>query len=441
MIKEIKVPDIGEKVESMTCVGVLVKAGDSIEVDQGIIEVETSKAMVEIPSPEKGVITEILVSVDDELKIGQLIAKIDTAGNGASSEKSEEKIESKTQDTEKQNEPDREPAKETSSEDHSPSIAPMSLEDTIPVEERPERAIQAAASPSVRRLARQLGADVNLINGSGPGGRISLDDVKAYVKTAMTSITHTATQQQKKTVPLPNFSKYGDVNHERLSTVRKLIAEGISHAWNSIPQVTQFDKADITGLEVFRKKLNDKIPNKEGKITVTAILMKILAEGLKKNPRFNASIDMDKHEMIYKDYIHISIAVDTERGLLVPVVKDVDKKGIKQLAIDLNDIAERTRTNKISPDELEGGTFTISNQGGIGGTNFTPIVNWPQCAILGVSRAEQELRLKGDSLEQRLMLPLSLSYDHRIVDGADASRFLRWVCDALTQPLTLFLDN
>ena len=440
MIKEIKVPDIGEKVESMTCVGVLVKAGDAIEVDQGIIEVETSKAMVEIPSPVKGIITEIFVSVDEELKIGQLIAKIDTAGSGASADNSKEKSDSEVQKKEKQKEP--EPAQKTSSDDFPPSIAPTpTRDDTIPVEERPERTIQAAASPSVRRLARQLGADVNQINGSGPGGRISLDDVKAYVKTAMTSLTHSATQQPKKTVPLPNFSDYGNVNHERLSTVRKLIAEGISHAWNSIPQVTQFDKADITELEAFRKKLNDKIPNKEEKITVTAILMKILSEGLKKNPRFNASIDMDKHEMIYKDYIHISIAVDTDRGLLVPVVKDVDKKGIKQLAKDLNDIAERTRTNKISPDELQGGTFTISNQGGIGGTNFTPIVNWPQCAILGVSRAEQELRLGGDSIEQRLMLPLSLSYDHRIVDGADASRFLRWICDALTQPLTLFLDN
>jgi len=467
MIKEIKIPDIGEKVESGTVVGVLVSEGDQIEVDQPVIEIETDKAVVEIPSTEKGKITEITVKEDDEVEIGQVIAKVEveseagekedkekgteTAGSEDKKKKAEPEEEDTKQEPESEEAEKAEEAKEAKEAEETPKTEAKDKAEKGKKVEKPEKSADedelkardgapAPAAPSVRRLARELGADINRIDGSGPGGRITRDDVKAHVKQVMTGAE--AKPAMGRTAPeLPDFSRWGEVAREKMSKVRAVTAESMGTAWNIVPHVTQFDEADITELEKFRKKYGEQIKEAGGKLTVTAILIKVMTAALQRFPRFNASLDIEKGEIIYKKYYHIGIAVDTDRGLIVPVVRDTDKKNIRELSVELTDMAERTRNKKIKPDELEGGTFTISNQGGIGGTNFTPIVYWPQAAILGVSRSRAHPEHIGDKIEPRTILPLALSYDHRIIDGADAARFLSWVVDALEHPLLLNLEN
>ncbi len=447
MIKDIKVPDIGEKVEKGSVVSVLVKKGASVELDQPVIEFETEKAVVEIPSPEKGKITEILVKEGDTLKIGDVIARIDTE---ASPDESKAEAPASTKP-----EPTARPRPEPSDEREPESIQPASVPEPLPAP--PLRAgntndtaarmqapadiprVPAAASPSVRRLARELGADINAIRGTGPGDRITADDVKEYVKQVVSggigvSIGPSTTRQ------LPDFTKWGSVERETISNVRGIIAENTAFSWNAIPHVTQFDQADITELEKFRAKQGKKVESLGGRLTITPIVMKIIVEALKQFPQFNASIDTMRKEIVFKKYYHIGMAADTERGLLMPVVRDVDQKSIVELAVEIKQLAEQARNRRLAPEDMEGGTFSISNQGGIGGTNFTPIIFWPQVAILGISRNSiQPVYIEG-AWQPRQILPLSLSYDHRIIDGADAARFLRWVVEALENPLMLLFE-
>ena len=298
----------------------------------------------------------------------------------------------------------------------------------------------APAAPSVRRIAREIGVDINKVPGTGPNGRISMDDVKAFSKKLHESYSQGGgTGLNIKSESLPDFTKFGAINKVEMTNIRKKTADHLSYAWATIPHVTQFDKADITLLEKTRKELNK---NSEVKLTVTAILVKIIVEALKKFPQFNSSIDMEKKEIIYKSYFNIGVAVDTEFGLIVPVIKNSDKKSLTEISVDMNALAEKARNKKIGLDDLQGGSFTISNLGGIGGTYFTPIVNSPEVAILGVSRGSLEPVWNGYGVfEPRLMLPLSLSYDHRIIDGADAIRFLRFVVEALEQPIKLLITN
>ncbi len=461
MIKEITIPEIGENVESGEVIKVLVSQGDMVEEDQGIIELETEKAVVEIPSPDGGKITEITVSEGDSVKIGQTIGKIETEGEEGAEEEAEEKepeeaeepeeeteekpedeeekVEAKEEKEEVKEEPEKEKSKpEKKLPEAKPQKSPQKKE---PEEKAPGKDV-APAAPSVRRLARELGADISKIAGSGPGGRITQDDVKHYIKRIVSGETSPAagvkqTETGAPTLDMPDFSQWGEISREPLTRVRSIIAQGTSATWNTIPHVTQFDRADITELETFRKKYGKKAEDAGGKLTVTAILMKVLVSALKQFPRFNASIDLHSAQIIYKYYYHLGIAVDTERGLLVPVIRDVDQKSILDLSVELKELADKTRGRKISPDELEGGTFTISNQGGIGGTDFTPIVYWPQVAILGVSRASVEPVFMDGEFKPRKILPLSMSYDHRIIDGADAARFLRWVKEALEHPFLI----
>jgi pyruvate dehydrogenase E2 component (dihydrolipoamide acetyltransferase) len=299
----------------------------------------------------------------------------------------------------------------------------------------------APAAPSIRRLARELGVDIHDVSGSGPGGRINEDDVKETVRKQSTGaagpIAGGAVHEMGE---FPDFSRWGQVNIEKMETVRRLTAHSTAASWTIIPHVTQFDEADITAVMAFIEKNAKKAEKAGAKLTVTAILTRVCAEALRRFPRFNASIDTAANRIIIKRYVHIGIAADTPRGLLVPVIRDADQKSIVDLAKTIADLAQRARNKKIKPDELEGGTFSISNQGGIGGVAFTPIVLWPQVAILGVSRSAVKPVYVADRLEPRTLLPLSLSYDHRMIDGADAARFLRWICDGLEQPMTLFLD-
>ena len=306
----------------------------------------------------------------------------------------------------------------------------------------------APAAPSVRRLARELGVDIYQVQGSGPGGRISGDDVRLFVRETMQRITgggpaplavgeFPGLHAQR---PLPDFSKWGEISAEPLKRIRELTADAMSYAWSTIPLVTQYDRARIDELEEFRNDYNYRTRS-AAKLTMTAILAKVCATALKAFPRFNCSLDLARRELILKHYVHIGVAVDTPNGLLVPVLRDADRKGIEQLAMELNDLAVRTRERKVAPDEMEGGCFTISNLGGIGGNAFTPIVYAPQVAILGVSQAEMQPVWNGVDFDPQLILPLSLSYDHRVIDGADGARFLRWICAALENPIELAMKG
>jgi pyruvate dehydrogenase E2 component (dihydrolipoamide acetyltransferase) len=310
----------------------------------------------------------------------------------------------------------------------------------------------APAAPSVRRLAREIGVDVTQVPGTGPGGRITQDDVKEFAKRVMYSLGGNgqsaaasgaaaggAVARAVNVQPLPDFSKWGEVERKAMTGIRRKTAEHLSHAWQTIPHVTQFDKADITALEQMRRKYRPEVEKAGGNLTVTAIAAKVIASALKVFPQFNASVDQAGEAVVYKKYIHVGIAVDTENGLLVPVIRNADQKNLIQLSVEINQLAEKAKARKLSLDEMSGGSMSISNLGGIGGTAFTPIVNWPEVAILGISRGGFEPVWNGTAFEPRQMLPLSLSYDHRLIDGADAIRFLRWVAEALENPFALTL--
>jgi pyruvate dehydrogenase E2 component (dihydrolipoamide acetyltransferase) len=305
----------------------------------------------------------------------------------------------------------------------------------------------------VRRLAREIGVVVDEVQGTGPGGRISLDDVKEHARRILSSVPSgaagagsAAAVAGRSARALPDFQKWGEVERQPLSNIRRVTAEHLSYAWNAIPHVTQFDKADATELEALRKNFKDQIAKVGGNLTVTAMLVRILANAVKKFPQFNASIDTDRGELIVKKYVNVGVAVDTDRGLLVPVIRDADQKNISDISIEINQLAAKARDRKLTLEEMSGGGISISNLGGIGGTYFTPIINWPEVAILGVSRTVTEPVWNGSTgrgrepgFEPRQMLPLSLSYDHRVIDGADAMRCLRWVVEAIEQPFLLSL--
>ncbi len=428
-IVDFHLPDLGENIPSADVVNVLVKVGDIIEADQGILEIETDKATIEVPSTISGKVVEVLVKAGSKAKVGDVVIKVETGEGSSVESKPTEHAKMETVESPKQ-----EIKKETAPlTGELPSIQPMETDNQPPILKG-----AAPAAPSVRRIAREIGVDINKVPGTGPGGRISMDDVKAFSKKLHESYSQGGGAGLNiKAESLPDFSKFGSINKVEMTNIRKKTADHLSYAWATIPHVTQFDKADITLLEKTRKELNK---NSETKLTVTAILVRIIVEALKKFPQFNSSIDMEKKEIIYKDYFNIGVAVDTEFGLIVPVIKNSDTKSLTEISVDMNALAEKARNKKIGLDDLQGGCFTISNLGGIGGTYFTPIVNSPEVAILGVSRGNLEPVWNGYGVfEPRLMLPLSLSYDHRIIDGADAIRFLRFVVEALENPIKLLL--
>ncbi len=422
---EIKLPELGENITQGTVTKILVKVGDVLKKGQNILEIETDKAVLEVPSTSEGLIKEILIKSGAVVKVGQPIFKVE-GGTGAQNLAPAA--------------PSSAPAAKTTApvEPAAKPSAPVTIVTTSAVSAVKDTPIRKdiPAAPSVRLLARELGIDLSLVPGSGRGGRISNEDVKAYCKMLNTTRpvggSMTAAPQ-----PLPNFSKWGIVRREAMNNVRKKTAEHLSHAWTSIPHVTQFDKVDITELEKLRKKFSGT--NK--KISITPFIIKVVAAALKKFPQFNSSVDMASQEIVYKDYVNIGVAVDTDRGLLVPVLKNVDKMTVLQISDELSAMAERARLRKTTIEEMQGGCFTISNLGGIGGTYFTPIVNWPEVAILGVSRGSMEPVYIDGHFLPRLMLPLSLSYDHRMIDGADGARFIRWVCEAIQQPFILDLNK
>jgi pyruvate dehydrogenase E2 component (dihydrolipoamide acetyltransferase) len=427
MIKEIKLPEISETIHAGTVVKVLVSVGDAIDEDQPLIELETEKAMFEVPSTEKGTITEILIKEGDSVEVGQTFIKLEIGISSVQSSAESSPIISQPVIEEKKTLA-AEPIKEKSNKELNSS---KKIKEEVKVDLKEDKNTELVnASPGVRKFARELGVDLKVVPETDNDGRITEKEVKNYVKSVFESGASVSNAFQ-----LPDFSKWGEFRREPMSKVRSITAKSMTNAL-SIPQVTQYDKADITELEEFRKKqtLKDK---SNVKVTVTSILLGVISSALRQFPQFNSSIDMVNEEIILKNYCNIGVAVDTDRGLLVPVIRDVDKKNVIELSAELAELSAKARNKKITPDEMEGGNFTISNLGGIGGTAFSPIVYPPQVAILGVSRAAIEAVWVEDKFEPRLILPVSLSYDHRIIDGADGARFLRWVCDALENPFLI----
>lgn len=444
MNREIKVPQIAEGVESATVSEVLVSTGDEIQKDQSLITVESDKASVEIPSPQSGTIKQISVSEGDELKVGDVILSLEESGQEnleATAEekngdiKHEEKLESSSADKDDEQKAEKVKQQQNQKPETETKAVRAAPDQGKDQNKTPSKNIAKlpAAAPGVRRLARELGVDIEKVKGSGNDERISKEDVKAYTREKKKE------NQSPELLSLPDFSKWGEVETKPLSSIRITTAKNTAATWSSIPHVFQFDEADISDIEKYIDKNKNRTHEAGGHLTITAILMKIVAGALWKFPKFNASIDLEKEEMILKKYVNIGVAVNTERGLLVPVIRHADQKTIIEIAVEITRLAENARNQKLTHEEMQGGTFTISNLGGIGGTNFTPIIYHPQVAILGVSRAKmQPVQINKNKFEFKRFLPLSLSYDHRLIDGAEGVRFMRWIVQALEDPYKAF---
>ena len=432
---ELKVPDIGD-FDSVSVIEIMVKVGDAIELEQSLITVESDKASMEIPSALKGVITELKVKLGDQVKEGSVLALVSVAATDAPASA-----------------PAPAPATATAPQAvsaqpapaASPVVAPV-VHPTLPAVSPAHEPMQTPslltqvphASPSIRKLARELGVPLNEVKGSGPKGRIAVEDIQAFSRSVMSGETQTAAQAASSSTrphaatgasdalgllpwPKVDFAKFGPIERKELGRIKKISGANLHRNWVMIPHVTNHDDADITDLESFRV-LSNKEHEKSGiKITMLAFLIKACVSALKKFPDFNASLDGD--ELVYKQYYHIGFAADTPSGLMVPVIKDADKKGILEISAEMSDLAKKARDGKLGPAQMTGACFTISSLGGIGGRYFTPIINAPEVAILGVCKSSIQPVWSGQAFEPRLMLPLSLSWDHRVIDGAQAARF------------------
>jgi len=495
MATEFKLPELGESADSGTLVKILVSAGDTVSEGQTVLEVEAGKSVVEVPSSVSGTIQEVAVEEGATIKPGDTIFRMSENGaagaassNGAAAGDADESgaraAAQQVQSTQAQAGEDavtETAAATTAAGDAPASSAPDSSAGTVanaatqptnaaaqqadtprstpaangsapappqstPAQPKTEitpnaKREPAPAAPSVRRLARELGVDIHEVQGSGLGGRISEDDVKQHTRKVVTAAASgSGIAAGVSAAPLPDFSKWGAIETQPLSGIRTATAQQMSRAW-AAPHVTQHDKADITDLEAMRKQFGKRAEERGGKLTVTAIALKVVVAALKRFPQFNASLDLANGQLVLKQYYHIGVAVDTDSGLLVPVIRDVDKKSIFELASELSEVGEKARARKIGLEDMQGGTFTITNLGGIGGTSFTPIVNVPEVAILGIARGQKEPKWNGESFEPRLMLPLSLSYDHRAIDGADGARFVRFIAELMEQPMLMAFEG
>jgi pyruvate dehydrogenase E2 component (dihydrolipoamide acetyltransferase) len=482
MPTEIKLPELGENIESGDVLRVMVKPGESVKKDQALLELETDKATIEVPSAFEGTITEVKVKPGEKVKVGQTIVVIEEGQAAGAAERKPDKQSEKKPEKPSAKEPEPEPQEEEEEEkeeeeEGAEAEAPPAHRAAAPqasapkierrkaevVEMKPSRgqadqskppaAAPAAsgdagpsvpAAPSVRRLARELGISLQDIQGSGDGGRISMEDVTAHARRLLskTGGGRPAASTTTASPSLPDFSRWGAIQRKPMGGVRRTTAHRLTQAWNTVPHVFQQDWADISALETLRKRLSKNAEAEGGgPVTLTAFLVKVLGAALRKFPQTNSSVDLQAEEIIYKQYIHVGVAVDTERGLLVPVIRDVDTKDIGQLAGEIAQAAEKARNRKLSLEEMQGGSITISNLGSLGGGPFMPIINWPEVAILGVSRARMEPVFIDGEFVPRFLMPLTLSYDHRVIDGADGVRILRWIVEAIEQPALIWLDQ
>jgi pyruvate dehydrogenase E2 component (dihydrolipoamide acetyltransferase) len=491
MSVEFKLPAVGENVDTAEVGSLHVAEGDVISAGQTVMEIETDKAVFELPSTEAGKVTKIHVKPGATVKTGDVLLTIDEssgadgkaepAPKAAASDKPEsEPKAAKAQAPAKEAPPAQKPAPAAANEPSAKAPAAKSKEAAVPPASKgarrpaaiaePERTREtpeaesagqvaqpvvateaegeepapAPAGPATRRLARELGVDLHHVSGSGPGGRITSEDVEAYVRERLAAIESAPSAHAGGGVavpPLPDFSQFGPIERQPLNKIMRTGAANLSVAWNVIPHVTQHELADVTELEAARKRSSQSSTGKDGpKITMTVLAMKAIVSALKAFPRFNSSFDAAKGELVLKRYYNIGIAVDTENGLMVPVIRSVDTKSVLQLAGELTEIAQKARDRKLAPADMQGGTFTITNLGGIGGTYFTPIVNYPEVAILGLSRTSQQQIIVDGEPKVRLMLPLSLSYDHRVINGADAVRFIVKLASLLSDPFQLMSE-
>lgn len=474
MATEFKLPEVGEGIEAGTVVSVLVSVGDRVEVDQPVLELETDKAVVEVPSSVSGVVESLAVEEGQEVPIGSVIltvgegsagadagdaasdaAEADQADDGSAkddassggdtdaAEASSDEKEHEAREGERPSGGSDASSPRSASSSPAPSSSATSSSAPSPSASGEIDGGLIPAAPSVRRLARELGVELRAVQGSGVLGRISAEDVRAFAEGRSPSAPARSGEPAPAAAPLPDFSQWGETERVAMSGIRKATVRTMANAWSTVPMVTHFDKADATEFEALRKRHKPDAEQRGAKLTPTAMLIKIVAAALRKFPDFNASIDVGSQEIVYKKYVNVGVAVDTEHGLLVPVVKNADRKNVLELAVELGELAERARARKLGPDDMQGGNFSVSNLGGIGGTGFTPIVAPPEVAILGVSRGGMEpvWDEEAGAFTPRLTMPLSVSYDHRLIDGASAARFLRWICRAIEDPFLMTLEG
>ncbi|HSJ57888.1 MAG TPA: dihydrolipoamide acetyltransferase family protein [Anaerolineae bacterium] len=472
MAREFKLPDLGEGIHEGEIVKVLVSVGDEVAEDQPILEVETDKATVEIPSPYTGTVSDVRVKAGDLVNVGDVLIVFDGEGAAARPETTtpapETAEEAEEEVVAERGVPEME---EAPAEGAAPAAPAPRAEKVRAVPPSAEREGPVPASPATRRLARELGVDLQQVPGSGPGGLVTAEDVRAFAEGAPAerpaaeparpsaaeeappgveeappeparparAVEVSALRPSAVAVPeLPDFTHWGQVERVPLRSVRRSTAKHMALAWSQIPHVSHQDIADVTELEAFRQKHKEAIAERGGSLSLTIFVLKAAIAALKAHPRFNASLDVDAQEIVLKKYYNIGIAVDTEQGLLVPVIRDVDRKSVAELSVELKNLVERTRAREVSIEDMHGGTFTITNPGPLGGTAFAPIVNYPEVAILGMARASWQPVVRGKGanapIVSRFLLPLIIAFDHRVVDGADAARFLSLVIEILEDP-------
>jgi pyruvate dehydrogenase E2 component (dihydrolipoamide acetyltransferase) len=416
---EIRLPKLGEGADSGTVVQVLVKEGDRVEKDEPIIELENEKAIASIPAPQGGTVERIHVSEGQEIAVGDLILSLSTGP-----EKKEEAPRKKEREAKKEPEHEEEEEEE---EEEAPAKAeeeeaPAEAEEAAPAVAKP--GVPPPAAPSVRKIAHDLGIDLRRVRGSERGGRIVMHDLRDYIEQLQKIAFKEKRAPAREVAPAMDFEQWGPVRRETMSGMRKAVSRKMTQSWISVPHVTQFDEADVTELLALKEKYDAAYEEKGSRLTLTSFVLKALVPVLRERPVFNASLDPDAGQIIYKDYIHIGVAVDSEHGLVVPVIRDVDKKSMFDLSKELELLGAKARDRKLSADAMRGGSFTVSNQGGIGGGHFTPIINVPEVAILGVGRGAKKPVVRDKTIEPRVALPLALGYDHRVIDGASAARFI-----------------
>ena len=424
--QEILLPDIGD-FDEIDVIEILVKPGDTINKEDPLIALESDKATMEIPSPEAGIVQKVTVSVGDKISQGSTILLLEPV-SGEESKVSKEVTEEVTK---------KEPTQ--AEEENTELISPLELTQPMPAPVIPKtaekvrgsRPSKALASPAVRKLARELGIDLGLVTGSGPRGRIIKEDIKSYTKSVIEG-TNKNTGFSLPEIPAVDFSKFGEIQLQPLSKIKKLTGQHLQRAWLTIPQVTQFEDADITDLEEFRLSRKDEAKNKGTNLTLITFLIKAVVVALKQYPEFNSSLTSDGEALVLKQYFHIGLAVNTDNGLVVPVIRNADQKGLFDIALEITELSEKARLGTLSPNEMQGGCITISSLGSTGGTGFTPIVNAPEVAILGVSKSEIKPVYQNNQFEPKLILPFSVSYDHRVIDGVDAARFAGFIKEILS---------
>jgi len=410
MLKEIIIPDLGEGIDTVEVGEINVKPGDHVETGDILVVLESDKASMEIEAEDAGTIKEIRITPGSEVRTNTILAILE--------------LDQSAEPT---------PVEEVEAQAPKAEVTPEPVEEEIPqaqVEAPITKRKVVSASPSVRRFARELGCELSQVTPSGPKGRVLKEDIQNFVKSRLSGAPAGAVVSPAQ--PEIDFSQWGEIETVRLSKIRRVTAVNLQRAWQTIPHVAQMDETDITELEAFRQVFKHAVAKEGGKLSILPFIMKAVALALQKYPDFNGSLDIRGENLIHKKYIHLGIAVDTEAGLVVPVIRDVDQKSLSQLALELVDVSLRTRERKIKPAELMGATFTISSLGGISGTGFSPIVNPPQVAILGVSKSKMTPEWNGSEFVPRLMLPFSISYDHRVIDGASAARFTKFIAEALS---------